>query len=201
MRTRTVILTLVVLLLVALSSGCASGSTADAPKTAPTASPAASPAADEVPPLENEAAYRGLISIGLARYDLTIEDGTFATLQSMEGYGSAEWTKDDMRIVVTHRDINGEWEWTYTDEGVSVDSATPDAFTDADKTAYLALAKSMIAAVSEDSSDIAELYTWKAAGGVKQGDYTFGGPEKKLQLHIATDAEGHLGYSYMRLAL
>lgn len=196
MNTRAPLSALLVGIIVLVGvAGCAGEEAAVETPTTETPS-AAEPAESEVPPLANEDAYRALISVGLERYDLTIDDGTFTVLQSMEGYGAAEWTKDDMRIIITHRDLDGDWEWTYTDEGVSVDSATPDAFTAEDKAEYLALAKRIVEAVGEDAAGITEVYTWKAAGGVMQGDYDFG-PDKSLRLHVATDAEGRLGYSYM----
>lgn len=202
MRTRTLlILTLIGAFMLTTVSGCScSSDTVESAETGPAVSDEA-PVEEEMLPLENEEAYRSLLAIGLERYGLAVEDGTFTVLTSMEGYGAARWNNEDISITITHRDINGEWEWNYTDDGVNIDSATPDAFTDAEKAEYLALAKSMIAAVGEDASDIAELYTWKATDGVMQGDYLFGGPEKDLQLHISNDAEGHLGYVYMTLKL
>lgn len=199
MRAQTLFATtLVALLLLATLSGCAcSSDTVESTRPDPVVSgetPAASP---EPLTLADEELYRALLSIGLERYGLTIDDGEFAILTSMDGYGAVQWTKDDHRIAITMRDVEDEWRWDYTDESVDVNSATPDAFTSAEKAQYLELAKRLIAAVGKDSSDIAELYTWKATGGVMQGDYTFGGPDEDLQVHISSDSEGHLGYVYL----
>ncbi len=198
MRTRTLlVLTLACVLSLTSLSGCACSSQTTEPAATEPAVSDEAPAAEKMLPLENEDAFRSLLAIGLERYDLTIEDGTFTVMTSMEGYGSIMWTKEDMSITITHRDVNGEWEWNYTDDGVDIDSVTPDAFTDAEKTEFMALAKRMIEAVGKDASDIAELYSWKATGGVMQADYLFGGPDEDLQIHISTDAERHLGYVYL----
>jgi len=198
MRTRTLlILTLIGLFMLATVAGCAcSSDTIESAETSPPVSNEA-PAEDEIPPLADEEMYQALLSIGLERYDLTIEDGTYTVLTSMEGYGAVEWTLDDHRIAITHREIDGDWQWNYNDESVDIDSVTPDAFTDAEKAEFMELAKRLIAAVGKDDSDIAELYSWKLTGGVMQADYLFGGPDEDLQIHISTDAERHLGYMYL----
>lgn len=199
MRSRIPALLLVMLLLLSAMSGCACSSQTEAPATG-TAEPSVSdePAAEEeVPPLADEQMYRDLLTIALERYDMTIDDGAYTVLQSMEGYGAVEWVLDDVRIVITHREIDGDWEWSYDDEAVDIDSATPDPLTDAEKAEFLSLAKRLIAAVGKDDSDISELYSWKMTGGVMQADYLFGGPDEDLQVHISTDAEGHLGYMYL----
>ncbi|GAB4292494.1 MAG: hypothetical protein Kow0067_19200 [Coriobacteriia bacterium] len=201
MRLRTpAVLALAAMTAIALLAGCSGSSTETTETIAPgdAGTTRDSTVQDAPPPLADEALYQALLAVGLERYDLTIADGTYEVLQSMEGYGAVQWTSDATTITITHRDIDGEWEWTYTDDTVDVDSATPDPFTDADKAAYLALATKMIEAIGEDATGIAEIYTWKAPGGVMQGDYRFGDPDAPLRLHIATDAEGRLGYSYMR---
>lgn len=201
MRPRTpALLALAAMLVIALLAGCSGKPTETAETTTPedTGTTRDSVAEESPPPLADEALYQALLGVGLERYGLTVADGTYEVLQSMEGYGAVKWTGEVATITITHRGVDGEWEWTYTDDAVDVDSATPDAFTDADKAEYLALATKMIEAIGEDATDIAEIYTWKATGGVMQGDYRFGDPDAPLRLHVATDAEGRLGYSYMR---
>jgi len=199
MRARTLALSLAMLLLLSAISGCGGAQSSEPETVEPDVSATEGAAAteEEALTLTDEGSYLALIDIGLERYDLALENGTFTVLYATEGYGTGQWSNGDVTVTVTHRDIDGEWEWTYNDEGVDVNSVTPDPFTDAEKADYLTLAKAMIAAVGEDSSDIAELYTYKATGGVMQGDYSFGDAEKNLRLHIATDAEGRLGYSSM----
>jgi hypothetical protein len=205
MRTRTIVAAVLALLLMLVLPGCACSpdepdAPADTGAEAPAPEPAGEPDPDtepELPPLENEEQYLALLGIGLESYGLTPADGEVAVLESMEGYGALQWSSGDHVITITLRDVENDWRWDYVDDTVSVEGATPDPMTDTERASFLALARRMVEAVGGDSATVVEQYTWKAADGIKQGNYLFGPRDDERVLHIATDGEGHLGYSYM----
>ena len=203
MRTRTIIAAVLALLLMLVLPGCAcSPDEPDTPTDTGAEAPAPEPDTEpddepELPPLENEEQYLALLGIGLELYGLTPADGEVVVLESMEGYGALQWSSGDHVITITLRDVENDWRWDYVDDTVSVEGATPDPMTDAERASFLDLAARMVEAVGGDGATVVEQYTWKAADGIKQGNYLFGSLDDERVLHIATDGEGHLGYSYM----
>lgn len=196
MRTRTTLsLAVVGLVLAGLLAGC--GDSSRPPTEAPAEPPkeaAADAPPEQFPPLAEEEQYTALLAVGLDySYGLAPDDGAIEVLESMEGYGAVRWTTDEHSVIVTHRDADGKWDWVYVDENVDTDSVTPDALTKAERDDFLALAKAISTAVGRDEP-VTEDYTYKATGGVKQGDYTAGGaPAGSMNLHFATDGEGRIG--------
>ncbi|MCK8114838.1 hypothetical protein [Anaerosoma tenue] len=203
MRTRTIVAVVLALLLMLALPGCACspdepGTPTDTGAEAPAPEPDTEPDNEpELPPLENEEQYLALLGIGLELYGLTPADGEVVVLESMEGYGALQWSSGDHVITITLRDVENDWRWDYVDDTVSVEGATPDPMTDAERASFLELAARMVEAVGGDGATVVEQYTWKATDGIKQGNYLFGSLDDERVLHIATDGEGHLGYSYM----